>query len=145
LDQQCRHRLDESLAAHADIHGERYPRDQRSRNLSAFARGGEADETERLRAHSEFFLGGRAPQAGGRGGLCRLEIRRRRADARLGARVRRVRHYRELRRTGTSGHESDSLGTRSEVHTSELQSPYDLVCRLLLEKKKEKKRRTVVY
>src|SRR5437867_5697898 len=27
---------------------------------------------------------------------------------------------------------------RSEEHTSELQSPYDLVCRLLLEKKKEK-------
>src|SRR5207248_10707793 len=26
-------------------------------------------------------------------------------------------------------------GTRSEEHTSELQSPYDLVCRLLLEKK----------
>src|SRR5438094_5802254 len=30
---------------------------------------------------------------------------------------------------------------RSEEHTSELQSPYDLVCRLLLEKKKKKKRR----
>src|SRR6266705_2622135 len=27
--------------------------------------------------------------------------------------------------------------TRSEEHTSELQSPYDIVCRLLLEKKKE--------
>src|SRR5207248_5127539 len=27
-------------------------------------------------------------------------------------------------------------GTRSEEHTSELQSPYDLVCRLPLEKKK---------
>src|SRR5437867_6129803 len=26
-------------------------------------------------------------------------------------------------------------GSRSEEHTSELQSPYDLVCRLLLEKK----------
>src|SRR5207248_5660411 len=30
--------------------------------------------------------------------------------------------------------------TRSEEHTSELQSPYDLVCRLLLEKKKKKKK-----
>src|SRR5437867_8841676 len=30
-------------------------------------------------------------------------------------------------------------GGRSEEHTSELQSPYDLVCRLLLEKKKEHK------
>src|SRR5437867_8045009 len=29
-------------------------------------------------------------------------------------------------------------GNRSEEHTSELQSPYDLVCRLLLEKKKLK-------
>src|SRR5438094_4198181 len=29
---------------------------------------------------------------------------------------------------------------RSEEHTSELQSPYDLVCRLLLEKKKTKKK-----
>src|SRR5438094_2010378 len=31
------------------------------------------------------------------------------------------------------------LQPRSEEHTSELQSPYDLVCRLLLEKKKKKK------
>src|SRR5690349_23164750 len=31
------------------------------------------------------------------------------------------------------------LGTRSEEHTSELQSRRDLVCRLLLEKKKKKK------
>src|SRR5207248_7697226 len=30
---------------------------------------------------------------------------------------------------------------RSEEHTSELQSPYDLVCRLLLEKKKNKHER----
>src|SRR5207248_6972647 len=30
---------------------------------------------------------------------------------------------------------------RSEEHTSELQSPYDLVCRLLLEKKKKNKTR----
>src|SRR5437867_12098214 len=29
---------------------------------------------------------------------------------------------------------------RSEEHTSELQSPYDLVCRLLLEKKKKAKK-----
>src|SRR5207248_8005654 len=32
----------------------------------------------------------------------------------------------------------DSYVKRSEEHTSELQSPYDLVCRLLLEKKKKK-------
>src|SRR5256885_4177389 len=33
----------------------------------------------------------------------------------------------------------DSLRDRSEEHTSELQSPCNLVCRLLLEKKKKKK------
>src|SRR5438094_1766015 len=31
----------------------------------------------------------------------------------------------------------EARGVRSEEHTSELQSPYDLVCRLLLEKKKK--------
>src|SRR5207248_10935011 len=31
---------------------------------------------------------------------------------------------------------SPAMRRRSEEHTSELQSPYDLVCRLLLEKKK---------
>src|SRR5207248_10694631 len=31
--------------------------------------------------------------------------------------------------------EIHTIGQRSEEHTSELQSPYDLVCRLLLEKK----------
>src|SRR5574340_1300598 len=31
-----------------------------------------------------------------------------------------------------------AIGVRSEEHTSELQSPKDLVCRLLLEKKKKK-------
>src|SRR5438094_1595578 len=33
--------------------------------------------------------------------------------------------------------ETPAGGERSEEHTSELQSPYDLVCRLLLEKKKK--------
>src|SRR5437667_8486658 len=32
-------------------------------------------------------------------------------------------------------------GSRSEEHTSELQSHHDLVCRLLLEKKKKKKKK----
>src|SRR5207248_9548533 len=35
----------------------------------------------------------------------------------------------------------DKVTDRSEEHTSELQSPYDLVCRLLLEKKKTKKKK----
>src|SRR2546426_3457674 len=34
---------------------------------------------------------------------------------------------------------------RSEEHTSELQSPCNLVCRLLLEKKKKRKLRTITH
>src|SRR5256885_15095396 len=40
-------------------------------------------------------------------------------------------------RTNRSSH--GWIGLRSEEHTSELQSPCNLVCRLLLEKKKKKK------
>src|SRR5207249_5755873 len=36
---------------------------------------------------------------------------------------------------------AELVGKRSEEHTSELQSRFDLVCRLLLEKKKQKKHR----
>src|SRR5256885_9245860 len=36
------------------------------------------------------------------------------------------------------------LNPRSEEHTSELQSPCNLVCRLLLEKKKQTSRRTML-
>src|SRR5438876_7344089 len=45
-----------------------------------------------------------------------------------------------LPRMRVSGHPaaSESRNTRSEEHTSELQSPVHLVCRLLLEKKKKK-------
>src|SRR2546422_8581223 len=38
----------------------------------------------------------------------------------------------------------DTLGVRSEEHTSELQSRLHLVCRLLLEKKKQHGRRPIV-
>src|SRR5207248_6909664 len=41
----------------------------------------------------------------------------------------------DRRRPATHG-TGNQLGKRSEEHTSELQSPYDLVCRLLLEKRK---------
>src|SRR5690349_23959418 len=37
------------------------------------------------------------------------------------------------------------ISTRSEEHTSELQSRRDLVCRLLLEKKKKKRRRVPTH
>src|SRR5207244_10351929 len=40
------------------------------------------------------------------------------------------------RQQGRAQHHSKSLAVRSEEHTSELQSPDHLVCRLLLEKKK---------
>src|SRR5947208_10652730 len=39
-------------------------------------------------------------------------------------------------------HYASQSGTRSEEHTSELQSPDHLVCRLLLEKKKKKQKDT---
>src|SRR5947208_11627429 len=42
--------------------------------------------------------------------------------------------------TTASGAEFDRIRQRSEEHTSELQSPDHLVCRLLLEKKKKSKR-----
>src|SRR5207248_3481453 len=38
-----------------------------------------------------------------------------------------------------------SSAPRSEEHTSELQSPYDLVCRLLLEKKNYKNKSTTLH
>src|SRR2546422_4684943 len=41
------------------------------------------------------------------------------------------------RRRRAGGAPSPTLGTRSEEHTSELQSRLHLVCRLLLEKKKK--------
>src|SRR6266536_6636448 len=40
---------------------------------------------------------------------------------------------------GLNGPVAATVGERSEEHTSELQSRVDLVCRLLLEKKKKKK------
>src|SRR5690348_17779174 len=46
--------------------------------------------------------------------------------------------HRGRERTGNDRREDPGKG-RSEEHTSELQSPVHLVCRLLLEKKKKKK------
>src|SRR5438094_10323311 len=42
-----------------------------------------------------------------------------------------------LARLGSEYSKPRGMFERSEEHTSELQSPYDLVCRLLLEKKKK--------
>src|SRR5438067_8645865 len=54
------------------------------------------------------------------------------------------RRSRSLRAPSRSCTRSDApgrRGIRSEEHTSELQSRFDLVCRLLLEKKKKKKKK----
>src|SRR6516162_6722639 len=55
--------------------------------------------------------------------------------------------FRSRDRAGPGGcrHGRRRSGPRSEEHTSELQSPCNLVCRLLLEKKKKKKIRHLLY
>src|SRR5438067_9982020 len=49
------------------------------------------------------------------------------------------------RRQSSAGRErkNGNVAKRSEEHTSELQSRFDLVCRLLLEKKKTKEKKTI--
>src|SRR2546422_7640162 len=68
---------------------------------------------------------------------------RRPAELRACERIRLVRNFCALCRTPrsrVSGATSETTGaTRSEEHTSELQSRLHLVCRLLLEKKKKTK------
>src|SRR5256885_8119954 len=61
------------------------------------------------------------------------------ADARLGGLL--LRPARERLRPGRALEHGSEGVVRSEEHTSELQSPCNLVCRLLLEKKKKKPRR----
>src|SRR5690348_17468436 len=51
-----------------------------------------------------------------------------------------IRNHRHVREFGQRGNDHLFAGSRSEEHTSELQSPVHLVCRLLLEKKKKTKR-----
>src|SRR2546430_5789435 len=65
--------------------------------------------------------------------LFRSQARRLAARHRQGAHARARRHARPARRRG-----GDEV--RSEEHTSELQSQSNLVCRLLLEKKKTSRR-----
>src|SRR5690242_17255570 len=50
-------------------------------------------------------------------------------------------HEDHVARRVSGGDDAVSQGSRSEEHTSELQSHVNLVCRLLLEKKKKKKKR----
>src|SRR5438876_4799395 len=70
-----------------------------------------------------------------------------RAEGHPGHRASRPSRGGGARRLAHAGHveKTDRLrcpSVRSEEHTSELQSPVHLVCRLLLEKKKKKNRRT---
>src|SRR3712207_8154052 len=76
-----------------------------------------------------FRSQGRLPRAARRRGL-----RRRRARRRGGRRVRAQR--RRVRRPRRTAPRAVTVATRSEEHTSELQSRQYIVCRLLLEKKK---------
>src|SRR5207249_9485799 len=50
-------------------------------------------------------------------------------------------HFRDVSDRAWHRHRGRRL--RSEEHTSELQSHFDLVCRLLLEKKKKKKKKLI--
>src|SRR5436189_3318237 len=59
-----------------------------------------------------------------------------------GARYADARAARRTRRGGSRSGRASANRARSEEHTSELQSPMYLVCRLLLEKKKKNKKKT---
>src|SRR2546426_1526842 len=96
------------------------------------------------------------PQQGGAGGRRRLSLHRsprREGDAFEQDRGGGGRHgkpaVRRFHPAGPHRHRPvvDPLDPRSEEHTSELQSPCNLVCRLLLEKKKKntKRRRSEVH
>src|SRR4051794_38957446 len=54
-------------------------------------------------------------------------------------------HFSRTDASGTIYKAYEMVGRRSEEHTSELQSPVHLVCRLLLEKKKNKETDNIVY
>src|SRR2546426_2322579 len=69
----------------------------------------------------------------------RSVLRQARARARRSARTRATALRRAESVAGESAGLSRSGARRSEEHTSELQSPCNLVCRLLLEKKKTRR------
>src|SRR5260370_29335660 len=99
-------------------------------------------------AQSEFRIGEIAERAGGSIDTVRYYERRRllpRASRTQGGfrvftgdAVERVRFIKQAQELGFSLDEISAL--RSEEHTSELQSHLNLVCRLLLEKKKRRSR-----
>src|SRR6266850_3343030 len=89
----------------------------------------------------------------------RLRRDRREPGADAGAELQGLRHSSVRSRESEAGHrardrsgagrhsarQDDRVRRRSEEHTSELLSPCNLVCRLLLEKKKKKNNKFVIY
>src|SRR5688572_32548194 len=65
-----------------------------------------------------------------------------RSAAGVSPRIDRARASGSARRECVRNRRRSALRTRSEEHTSELQSQSNLVCRLLLEKKKKKQKNT---
>src|SRR5207244_13528858 len=69
-----------------------------------------------------------------------ISRRRKPPSPRMGCSIRRANARSRATRSGSPSSRAQTArpcGTRSEEHTSELQSPDHLVCRLLLEKKKK--------
>src|SRR5205807_6515973 len=89
------------------------------------------------RRSSDLGKGGRADE--------KLRSLRRSEAPRCALRPAAHRHRRSRRRSGAAASPSPRAAMRSEEHTSELQSPCNLVCRLLLEKKNEKSQRGTHY
>src|SRR5207249_10753781 len=89
--------------------------------------------------YTTLFRSGRRRIGGGQGnsGSRRHRLSAQREMLECGTTRRRRRRSRELR-AGAARYRGIPRA-RSEEHTSELQSRFDLVCRLLLEKKKEYK------
>src|SRR5256885_5961643 len=65
--------------------------------------------------------------------------------ARAGTHAHHQVHGGDLALMQAEGLADDAADARSEEHTSELQSPCNIVCRLLLEKKKKKRKCTRVH
>src|SRR5207248_11175003 len=79
---------------------------------------------ERIAGHNPFS----------RSAVARISAERPRPTKRAGEQTRRAGRTNFAARARAARIQSDAARARSEEHTSELQSPYDLVCRLLLEK-----------
>src|SRR5207249_12071547 len=88
------------------------------------------------RRSSDLAAQGRLARLGGCRDLARARQERRAALLHLGG----AGHLRGEARHGCAARERGAVPARSEEHTSELQSRFDLVCRLLLEKKQNGRR-----